>query len=142
MFRAPGYKVPDRGAGSLFFALRNTSVIYGAGVRTFPFSSARKIQKSSLNVNVSILAALCCYSAFKAITCHHGNTLHSSHYTAVVKIEKSWYTISESADCLTVFCVQTAKCDVHNNYVNTAIIMQVDLTSQSSAMNQEAYLLL
>ena len=41
---------------SLFFALRKTSVIYGAGVRTFPFSWARKIQKSSLNVNVSIFS--------------------------------------------------------------------------------------
>ena len=46
----------DRGAGSLFFTLRKTSVIYGAGVRTFPFSWARKIQKSSLNVNVSIFS--------------------------------------------------------------------------------------
>ena len=45
-----------RGAGSLFFALRKTSVIYGAGVRTFPFSWSRKIQKSSLNVNVSIFS--------------------------------------------------------------------------------------
>ena len=41
---------------SSFFALRKTSVIYGAGVRTFPFSWARKIQKSSLNVNVSIFS--------------------------------------------------------------------------------------
>ena len=41
---------------SLFFALRKTSVIYGAGVRTFPFFWARKIQKTSLNVNVSIFS--------------------------------------------------------------------------------------
>ena len=41
---------------SLFFALRKTSVIYRAGVRTFPFFWARKIQKTSLNVNVSIFS--------------------------------------------------------------------------------------
>ena len=71
MFRAPGYKVPDRGAGSLFFALRKTSVIYGAGVRTFPFSWARKIQKSSLNVNVSI------FSRYMLIQCFNiSKTVH------------------------------------------------------------------
>ena len=31
---------------SFFFVLRKTSVIYGAGVRTFPFFWARKIQKN------------------------------------------------------------------------------------------------